>query len=158
MSSWVTTFPVTDAETLFAKLVETIDACLVEPGHYVIIEAPDNRFVQALVDPEGVLVIETVAAQFLTDTPRPLTPADEAALLRLGWRPPSEHSPNWHRVFVDPWPWPAPLAAEMTARTLLSVHHAYDEVLNISLHPANATSRVNACDGDCHVPFPNARR
>ena len=124
----------------------------------MIIEAPYNRFVQALVDPEGVLVIETVAAQFLTDTPRPLTPADEAALLRLGWRPPSEHSPNWHRVFVDPWPWPAPLAAEMTARTLLSVHHAYDEVLNISLHPANATSRVNACDGDCHVPFPNARR
>lgn len=38
MSGWVTTFTVTHAETLFAKLVEVIDACLAEPGHYVIVE------------------------------------------------------------------------------------------------------------------------
>lgn len=116
MSSWVSTFHVTDAEPLFAKLAE---------------------------------VVETVGAEFLTNSARPLTPADEDELRRLGWRSPSEHSPNWHRVFVDPWPWPAPLAAEMTARTLFAVHHAHDEVLSISAQPADSTTRVSACEASC---------
>jgi hypothetical protein len=149
MPSSVASFHVTDAELLFGMLVEAVDACLADPGQFVIIDAPENRYVQALVDPEGALQVETVSRAFLSGSPDPLTDADEQELRRLGWRPPGEHSPNWHRVFVEPWPWPAPLAAELTGRTLLGVHHAYGSVMTISAHPASSKAPVRACTAAC---------
>ncbi|MEX0663306.1 MAG: hypothetical protein WD598_00890 [Acidimicrobiia bacterium] len=82
-------------EQLFHSLVELVDGILVARPKYVVIQKTPDRYVQALVDVDGALQVETVSNEFLESATQ-LNARNEARLDHMGWRPPSDHSPNWH--------------------------------------------------------------
>ncbi len=106
-----------------------------------------SRYLQVLVDPNGALQVEA-RANYETEKNH-LNAADELAMLHLGWRAPSVHSPNWHRVFPDPWPWPSPVATELVVRTLLDIFRAQGTTLCISYIEANRSHAIDRCTQDC---------
>ncbi len=141
-------------EQLFHALVDVVDGLLVARSKYVVIERSPSRYVQALVDGDGALQIETVSNGFLEAEAR-LSAGNEALLDHMRWSPPSDHSPNWHRTFVHQWPWPAPVAAQLLAYALLTVHDVGSEPLALTLTltygDAASAMHVRPCDEQCRM-------
>ena len=71
--------------------------------------------------------------------------------MRLRFAPPDESSPNWHRAFAEPWPWPAPVVAELLVHALLWVLGARPRDLRVMTDHANTRSCVirGAKSGPC---------
>lgn len=102
-----------------------------------IIEAPvSHRYVQGLVDRFGRFFVESVSnASLGTECARQhgLSDADHLRLIRLGWSPPDQSSPNWYRRVNMRQISPSPLVAEVLIRTLIEVHRADPSVLTVSV-------------------------
>jgi hypothetical protein len=92
---------------LFHSLRELVDALAVRRRVYAIVEGTHpHRCVQVLADRDGALLVEASDTDVTRDErgSAALTPAEELELLRLCFDPPDAWSPNWHRVFAEPWP------------------------------------------------------
>jgi len=111
-----------------------------------------------LSDESGALQIEAMSNYHLDPAQDHLTVADERALARLGWRSPGPHSPNWHRVFPDPWPWPSPVAAELVGRTLLDVFRAQGLILSVDYITAQINNQIRRCTNECSEPAAGAQK
>jgi hypothetical protein len=134
-----------DLETCFHSLRELIDAMAVRHSTYAIIEgAHAHRYVQVLADRDGALLVETSSNEATDDGhgSAGLDVLDEIELTRLRYLPPDDFSPNWHRVFPDPWPWPAPLVAALLLRTLTDVLGAELGALRVRVAHAVPTVSV----------------
>jgi hypothetical protein len=122
------------ARRLLLAVRAVIDTCLeFRPMFFIIEEGTTGRYVQGLVDPDGLLVIETVSNESLGPKWAALGGLDDhdhAELVRLGWHPPDFRSCNWYRTLPEN-PSAAPLAAEILARTLLDVHHSAQADLRV---------------------------
>ncbi len=114
----------TSLETLFGSLRALVDALAARRDVFTIIESEHpSRYVQVLADSDGALLVEVSSNEATDDGSgsAALTLDDEARLGRLRFEPPDDLSPNWHRIFVAPWPWPAPVVAELLIRALVDV-------------------------------------
>ena len=119
-------------EDLFHSFREIVDALHVRRDVFSIVDVGDTgRYVQMLSDCDGTLVME-VSPNDAAKT-AVLTAQDEVALLRLGFQPPCNESPNWHRFLAEPWPWPAPVIAELLVRTLVNVFDARPRDLRLTI-------------------------
>jgi hypothetical protein len=126
-------------EDLFHSLRELVDAMAVRRDTYAVIESDQEyRYAQVLADRDGALLVEASSTEATDDgtASAALTPAEEVELLRLCYDPPDDRSPNWHRVFPDPWPWPAPVVAELLVRTLCVVLGATPDELRVRVEHA----------------------
>ena len=134
-----------DLEACLHSLRELVDAMAVRHSTYAIIECEHpRRYVQVLADRDGALLVEA-SSNDATDDGRGsanLDALDELELLGLRYQPPDDFSPNWHRVFPDPWPWPAPLAATLLLRTLTNVLGAHLGELRVHVAHAHPVSVV----------------
>jgi hypothetical protein len=142
---------VTTPTELLDALCRLVDGAHAHGRCYFVVEAPDaHRYVQGLVTDDRVLEIESVSNESLGKEcaeEHGLTDADHARLVRLGWLPPDERSPNWHREIVEPWPWPASMAAELLTRTLHEVHRAEPAKLEVIVGHAAGSARRPVDDG-----------
>lgn len=114
----------TSLETLFESLRALVDALTARREVFAIIESEHpSRYVQVLADCDGALLVEVSSIEATDGSSEPAAPTlgDEAQLGRLRFEPPDDFSPNWHRIFVAPWPWPAPVVAELMIRALVDV-------------------------------------
>ena len=129
-------------EACFHSLRELVDAMAVRHSTYAIIEGDrPHRYVQVLADRDGALLVEASSNAATDEGLAGLDALDELELIRLSYLPPDDFSPNWHRVFPDPWPWPAPLAAALLLHTLTHVLGA--ELGALHVHVAHAQPRVS---------------
>lgn len=130
-------------EACFHSLRELVDAMAVRHSTYAIIEFDrPSRYVQVLADREGALLVEASSNEATDDGLACLDALDELELLGLRYLPPDDFSPNWHRVFPEPWPWPAPLAAALLLRTLTDVLGARLSELRVHVAHAHQVSVV----------------
>lgn len=119
-----------DEELQWQDLVEAVAACLevLEPGQFLILVAPGNRFTQLFVDDDGAQV-ETVSNQFLA--PEHQLGFDVLdTLVEQGWAAPTHFTPG-EKATEDASPnhlldldgdWDADTAAELLVETLRTVH------------------------------------
>jgi len=134
-------------ESLFHSLRELVDALQVRRNVFAVIEVADRlRYAQVLADRDGALLVEVSSTDATDDGTHSaaLTPAEELELVRLRYRPPDDWSPNWHRVFAEPWPWPAPLVAELLVHSLVWVLGARPAELHVKAGHAEVISVVRA--------------
>lgn len=132
-------------ETLFHSLRELVDGLHVRRDVYAVIEVGDRpRYAQVLADHDGALLVEVSSTEATDDGTQSaaLTPAEELELVRLRYLPPDDWSPNWHRVFAEPWPWPAPVVAELLVHSLLWVLGARPDELCVLTGHAEIISVV----------------
>lgn len=119
-----------DPDGEWRALIERLAAVIevLEPGHYLVLVAPGNRFVQLAVEPELVRV-ETVSNQFLPPEHRlGFVALDQ--LLAQGWTAPSHFAPGEPvpataspNHFMDlPADGRADQTAELVVSTLRSIH------------------------------------
>jgi hypothetical protein len=160
---------VESSEAFFDTLLNAIDRCVTGAKHILILQlsevaakngqpARPDRYLQVLSDESGALQIEAMSNYHLDPAQDHLTVADERALARLGWRSPGPHSPNWHRVFPDPWPWPSPVAAELVGRTLLDVFRAQGLILSVDYITAQINNQIRRCTNECSEPAAGAQK
>jgi hypothetical protein len=126
---------------LFDELRGLVDCCLLHGACYFIIDANrSHRYVQGLLDRKGVFTIEAVSNESLGEVcaaEHPIIDTDHATLIRLGWLPPTEDNPNWHRSIDWEWHYPSPLIAELLVRTLVEVHRATPDELELTVEHAH---------------------
>lgn len=111
-------------DALFHSLRELVDGLHVRTRAFAIVEGDRGyRYAQVLADREGALLVEVSSTEATDDgsSSAALTPLEELDLARLRFAPPDDWSPNWHRVFPEPWPWPAPVVAELMVHALIRV-------------------------------------
>lgn len=134
----------TTPNELLAEICKLVDGLLAHDDCYLIIEAlGTHRYLQALAK-GGALYLESVSNESLGPTcasEHGLTAADHARLVRLGWLPPDDDSPNRHRDFREPWPWPASMVAELFVRTLVEVHDVSLDELELTMRHATRPGR-----------------
>jgi hypothetical protein len=115
-----------DPLALFEQVRDHIERCLEHRRCFFVLEfEPAHRYVQGLVG-DG-LVLESVSNPSLgpaCGAEHGLSADDQRALVKMGWTPPDEDSPNWYRVLDCDWHAPAALASEVLVRTLTEVHRA----------------------------------
>jgi hypothetical protein len=138
---------------LFDELRGVVDCCLLHGACYFIIDANRaHRYVQGLIDRHGHFTIEAVSNDSLGEPcakEHPITDADHATLVRLGWLPPNEDTPNWHRQIDWEFHYPGPLVAELLVRTLVEVHRATPDELELTVahaHVPPSRTAVEASD------------
>ncbi|MGD0312240.1 MAG: hypothetical protein ABSC90_07245 [Acidimicrobiales bacterium] len=94
------------------------------PGRWILIvedSAQPNHFWQALAYEDGSLVAEIVSNFYLTGDDR-LSPTQEDALIRLGWKGPEPpNRPNWLRVE----PTTTPAVAEVASQAVRSLREVF---------------------------------
>jgi len=132
-------------EAFFHSLRELVDGLHVRHSAYAIIHCADPyRYAQVLADRDGALLVEVSSTEATRDDEgsAALSPAEELALMRLHFAPPDDWSPNWHRVFADPWPWPAPVVAELLMHALMWVLGAQPGELRVTTDHAESVSVV----------------
>ena len=136
---------------LLTEICTAVDGLLARDDCYLIIDAPHHhRYVQVLVK-NGCLYAESASNDSLGTTcaaEHGLSHADHAHLIRLGWLPPNDDSPNWHRAITEPWPWPASMVAELLVRTLVEVHDIRLDELQITVRHASRPNR-RPVESDC---------
>ena len=91
---------------------------------------------------DGALLVEVSSTEVTDDGngSAALTPAEARALMRLRFAPPDDWSPNWYRVFAEPWPWPAPVVAELLVHSLVWVLGAHPNDLRVRTDHAEVVS------------------
>lgn len=130
--------PTLDAR--FHALRDLVDGLLVRRDVFAIIHgAHPYRYAQVLADLDGVLYVEVSSTEATADDQgsAALTPAEELALVRLRFAPPDDCSPNWHRDFAEPWPWPAPVVAELLFHALFLVLGTDPAALHVRVQHAH---------------------
>lgn len=135
---------------LLLQLRDVIADCLRHGECFFIVESEAaHRYVQGLVDGDA-LHLESVSNESLgraCAAEHGLSRADEAALLRLGWRAPAGESlPNWHRSLDVGVHYPAALATELLVRTLVEVHRTEPAGLALSVAHAGRAPGRHAVD------------
>jgi hypothetical protein len=137
-------------ETFFHSLRELVDGLHVRRSAYAIINCANRyRYAQVLADRDGALLVEVSSTEATRDRggSAALIPAEELALMRLRFAPPDDWSPNWHRVFAEPWPWPAPVVAELLVHALVWVLGAQPGELRVTTDHAEPTFSVARGNG-----------
>ncbi len=128
-----------------AALFHSLRALQVRRDCFAIIEVGERwAYAQVLADRDGALVVEVSSTEATDDGTHSaaLTPAEELELGRLRFAPPDDWSPNWYRVFPDPWPWPAPVVAELLVHSLLWVLGTRPDDLHVKTGHAESISVV----------------
>lgn len=139
-------------DALFHSLRELVDALHVRRSVFAVVDDDHPyRYAQVLADREGALLVEVSSTEATDDGTgsAALTPVEELELARLRFAPPDDWSPNWHRVFAEPWPWPAPVVAELLVRALVFVLGIDPRRLRVEVACARDVSVVR--DPDTHA-------